>query len=121
MWILGGIGGVVFLCCGGGFWFVSWGLSLVTDEVRDLVARNPAVVAEVGTVESFRMEVLKSCLDEDEDLWYYRVAGSKARGTLAIRHVTDAEGREVIRSIRFTGSDGRVVDLPADTGPPESP
>ena len=100
---------------------VSWGLSLVTDEVGELVARNPAVVAEVGPVESFRMDILSSVLDEDEDAWHYRIAGPKARGTMTIRHVTTPDGSEAIRSIRFRRSDGRVVDIPVEADPQDSP
>ena len=79
-------------CCGGVGWFVYYGLTLTTDEVRDQVADNPALVEQIGELTSMDMDYTRSMADQDEDAWYYRVRGTKGEGTLEVRQITDAQG-----------------------------
>jgi hypothetical protein len=102
---------LLFSCCGGVFLVGGYGLNMVTEEVKGLLADNPKLQKHVGEIESFEMNWRKSFLEDDDETFFYDVKGSKGSGQITVNQITNDEGDEEIRSAVLRLPDGRTVDL----------
>jgi hypothetical protein len=107
------LGGLTLVCCCGGV--VYFGMALVTEEVADQLRYHPVVLEHVGEVEEFQINWAKSINEDDNvDLWFYNVKGTKGRGVIACEHITNENGDEEIVSAELKLPDGRKFDLTQD-------
>ena len=112
MWILVGIGAVVVvLICAGVVGLAFFGMNVIETEVRNQVRDDPVLVEHIGQIESFDADLTESGAIEDEDTFVYRVKGTKGSGVLTVRHVTDDNGDEVVKSAKLRLPDGKVIEL----------
>jgi hypothetical protein len=93
VFLLGGAG-FALLCCGG-VSVVVFGLRMMSVEIRDQIRDNPRLREHVGEVQSFEIDMMES-MAQEEDVYRYRVRGTKGEGELTLRHHTNDEGDEVI-------------------------
>jgi hypothetical protein len=94
---------------------VYFGMTLVTEEIAEQLRYHPVVLEHVGEVEEFEINWTKSINEDDNvDLWFYNVKGTKGRGVIACEHVTNEDGNEEIVSAELKLPDGRTFELPLD-------
>ncbi|HEX8697922.1 MAG TPA: hypothetical protein VF815_03710 [Myxococcaceae bacterium] len=49
--------------------------------------------------------------ESDGDTFRYRVEGTSANGELTVRHITDANNKEVVKEARLRLSNGTLVQI----------
>lgn len=112
VWILAITGGLsVLLCCGGFAGLAYFGMGLVTTEVRNLVREHPAVVEHIGEIQSIKLNFTETGAADDADTFVYDLTGTKGRGTLTAKHVTNAAGDEELISATLRLPNGEQHDL----------
>lgn len=105
-----GIVGIV-VCCGGGFWLMSFGLNVMTAEVEDDLRDNPRFQEHVGEIQQFEMDWSRSFGENDNDTFVYNVKGTKGSGKITIKHITNDAGEEEIVSASLRLDSGQTVEL----------
>ena len=111
-WVLAGTGALLaVLCCGGFGGLAYFGLNLVKTEVRNQVRDHPVVVEHIGEIQTFDINLTESGAAADSDTFVYEVAGTKGRGVLTVKHVTDDDGAEQIVSAKLRLPDGQEHDV----------
>ncbi len=85
-------GGSLLLCCGcGGLLGLGVGIYAVEGtEVRDKLLTNAVLKEHVGDIRSLEHRLSRTML-ADEDNYYFRVAGSKASGTITVADSLDLD------------------------------
>jgi hypothetical protein len=112
MWLLG-CGGVLMmlLCCGGGIGVMTFGLQVMSSEVKDQIRDNPKFREHIGEVQEFEMDWAASFGDEGEDTYRYRVRGTKGSGELTVKQRTGPDSNEVIDEAELRLADGTKVQV----------
>lgn len=106
-----GLAGLLILSCCGGLGTLGFmGFRLMTEEIEVQLKRHPALVEQVGEVQSIELDFVAST-ETPENVWVYRVRGSKGEGKLIVEHITNNEGVEEILSAKLQLPDGREVQL----------
>jgi hypothetical protein len=98
LWIVLLVGAVLFvsLTCLGGSALVFFGLDLVTADVAADLRDNAVLREELGDIRSFEIAWGKSFAHPDEDVFVYRVTGTKGSGLVQAESITVDEGEHVI-------------------------
>jgi hypothetical protein len=122
LWILLGVGGVILLvpvcCLGCGIAFVNFGFEVVEAEIVDDLNADPIIQQHLGTVESAEIHFWDSMMEDikdpndDEDTWYvFDIQGTKGKGRVIGKSITNAADVEELREGRLLLPDGREVKL----------
>ena len=104
------VGGFL-LCCGGLGGLTYFGLDLVSAEVEDLLRDHPTIQTEIGEIESFEMNLTKSAVEPDDDVFVFDVTGTKGEGEVTAKIFTNSADMEEIIWARIKTSTGRTIDL----------
>ena len=114
-WIIGivaGIGTVAALfCCGGGVLLMRFGLEVMSTEVQDELATRPEFIENIGEIQSFTVNWVRSGAHDDENVFVYDVDGSLGSGHVRVEQTTADDGTENIISAELTMSDGRRIPI----------
>ena len=70
------------LAAGAGFRIIQSGLQLVADQVAEDIQSDPVILEHIGTIETIRPRLITSCLLPQEEVFAYKLTGTKDRGTL---------------------------------------
>ncbi|NIL97029.1 MAG: hypothetical protein GTO62_07805 [Planctomycetales bacterium] len=123
-WIIGlsAVGAVVVtgfvLVVVAGFLLVRSGLQLVTDQVREDIQANPVILEQIGTIEEIELQIMASNLHPGDDVFVFKLTGSKDAGKLTAKVVTvDADTEQVNWGKLRVKSSGETWDLFPDQGP----
>lgn len=112
VWTLLGVGALlVVLVCGGVIGVVKFGFNVIEAEIRNQVRDEPALIEHIGQIEKMDVDLTESAALNDDDTFVYHVTGSKGKGVLTVRHVTNDAGDEEIQTADLRLSDGRVVKV----------
>jgi hypothetical protein len=112
LWVLLGIGGVLFLCCGGGVVSLAiFGMNVVAAEVADQVRDNPKFREHIGELESLDVDWVATSAKNDEETYVYRAKGDKGSGVLTAKQTEDDDWNEVILEATLRLPDGRQVQI----------
>ena len=88
MWLLlifGGGGVMVLLCCGGCIFLAMIGSEEESDQLRARYADHPAVVEQIGEIDSLSRNWTDSLEDDDNNIWIFDISGDRGSGQLIIR------------------------------------
>lgn len=89
LWIVLGVGGGLFVCClgcCGVFALVGFGeLDKEDQQVKAQVADDPVIVEHIGDIVSIERDWSQSIDEEDMNIWYFRVVGTKGEGDLIVK------------------------------------
>jgi hypothetical protein len=117
-WIIAGVGGLsILLCCGGIAGLAYFGMGLVATEVRNLVREHPVVVEHIGEIQTIKLNFTETGAADDADTFVYDLTGTKGRGVLTAKHVTNAAGDEELVSGTLRLPNGEEYDLMQDPLP----
>ncbi len=115
LWVVGIVGAVVLLgvlvCCGGMYGLVNVGMDVVAEDIRMQLQDHPTIQEHVGEMENIETEFVASLAHEDDDTFVYEVSGSKGKGRLTVKSITDDEGREEIISATLRTDEGQTIEL----------
>jgi hypothetical protein len=112
LWALVGGGALlVLLCCGGGFLVMRFGFSVMAVEVKDQLRDNPKVREHLGEITQFDMDLTGSMAAEGEDVYRYKVRGTKGSGELTVKHHTGDNDKEVIDKASLRLSNGTTLQV----------
>jgi hypothetical protein len=121
LFIVFGVLGALVLVCGGGLFLVMRAaMQELGRQVAAELRANPVLEHHVGTVESFDMALGESIANDDEDVFVFRVKGSKATGTVTAKCVSLDGATERVAWAKLRLESGKVVDLVRE-GDVESP
>lgn len=109
---------LVGLTCLGGSAFVFFGLDLVTADVEADLRDNPVLREELGDVVEFEIAWGQSFAHPDEDVFVYRVTGTKGSGLVRAESLTVDDGEQVIwAELELPSGEVRVlVEREAESG-----
>jgi hypothetical protein len=113
------VGGVPLLCCGMCGGVVMIGLEVVEEEIVADLNTDPIVQQHLGDVKSAElhlwdslMEEIKNPTGDDEDSWYvFDVEGSKGKGRIIGKSVTNDSDMEELHDGRLILPDGQEFEL----------
>lgn len=112
LWIALAVAGVVLLVCGGGCGaLVFVGLNVAEEEIAAQVRDNPKLREHVGEIESLDMDIIASGAEDDDDVFVYRVKGSKGSGKLTIREGTTDGFDTTVEEATLRLPDGTTVQI----------
>lgn len=112
LWILLGLGGALFVCCGGGVVGVAiFGMNIVAAEVADLIRDNPKFREHIGELESLDVDWVATSAKNDDETFVYRAKGDKGSGILTVKQTEDDDWNEVIVEASLRLPDGRQVQI----------
>lgn len=112
IWVLLGLGGALFLCCGGGVVAVGmFGMNIVAAEVEEQLRDNPKLREHIGEIQSLEFDFVATAAKDDDETFVYNVQGDKGSGTLTVRQTTDEELNEVIEQATLRLKDGKTVEI----------
>jgi hypothetical protein len=104
-------GGVLFLCCGGGFLLFRFVFGVISAEVEMQLRDNPTLREHIGEIQTFEIDWTRSLAEDNDDVFVYRVRGSKAEGVVTVKHVTNDVGDEEIKWAELRTASGETVNL----------
>lgn len=104
-------GGGIFVCCGGGGTVIYLGMGLVAAEVRDELSATPEFRENIGKIESFDTNFVRSGRAEDDETFVYDVAGSEGKGYVSVKQRTGPDGNEILEWAELTMEDGRRIPI----------
>ncbi len=113
LWIvLGIVGGLLLLCCGG-FSILSYvgyqaGTSMLGEIAKDAASQSPEVQAELGNIESVKMNFAETGKAGGAGNMAFDIVGSKGSGVIIIR-INQATNQ--LDSATLRTSDGREIPL----------
>jgi hypothetical protein len=88
LWILLGVGGVLFLACGGCcVGLVFFGSNLEEQELQARLQGNPVIVEHIGEIVSLETKMAKSFNEDDMNMFYYHLVGTVGEGELIVKEV----------------------------------
>ncbi len=93
---------------------MQFGWNALSVEVRDQLADSPQIRENIGEIEKFEVNLLRSGAHEDEDVFVYDIKGSKAEGQVKVMHITDDAGDEQVIWAELNMDDGRQIMLDVD-------
>lgn len=88
-----------------------WGWSLFTDQAREAFNQNQVIVHHVGEVQMIHVDLMATGDEESEDVFVFRVQGTKGTGVVTAEFVTVDEETEGILSGTLTLPSGETIDL----------
>jgi hypothetical protein len=98
-------------CCGIGATILYVGFNYMTTEVQALLADVPEIQAHIGEINSTTHDINGSFADPDDDTFVYELEGTKGRGRVFLKHVTDDAGNERLISGTLILDDGITMPL----------
>ncbi|MEY4567378.1 MAG: hypothetical protein RLY14_2348 [Planctomycetota bacterium] len=124
--ILGIVGGLAVLCCGGFGLMTWWGLGqvdkIVGAELRKQLEASPTAAKELGTIESLTWNITKTGQEGQRNgggnnILVFDVKASNATGEVIAKFQQSGGGAEpVIEWAKLRKSDGTEVDLLSEEG-----
>lgn len=115
--LIGAVGTLVLVCCGGGALVLHLGMGEFAHQVQADLTDNPVIVEHIGEIESFTIKYGASFLEEGEDVFVFRIRGTKGAGTVTAECVSVSDDEEDVVSGTLELAGGETFDLfPA---PPE--
>ncbi len=123
LWILLGIGGLVVvapLCClGCGGLLLHFGFEVVEGEIVADLNTDPIIQQHIGQVVSAEIDLwdsfqedMKNPVEDDEESWYvFDIQGTKNRGRVIGKSVTNDDDLEEFRDGRLILPSGLIVKL----------
>jgi hypothetical protein len=112
LWVLLGVGGLLFLCCGGGVIGVGvFGMNIVAADVKEQVRDNPKLREHIGEIQTFTFDWVASAAKDDGETFVYNVKGDKGSGTLTVKQVQDDDWNEVVEEASLRLPDGTTVQI----------
>jgi hypothetical protein len=124
--ILGIVGGLAVLCCGGFGLMTWWGLGqvdkIVGAELRKQLEASPTAAKELGTIESLTWNITKTGQEGQRNgggnnILVFDVKASNATGEVIAKFQQSGGGAEpVIEWAKLRKSDGTEVDLLSEQG-----
>jgi hypothetical protein len=112
LWIALAVAGAVLLVCGGGCGaLVFVGLNVAEEEIAVQLRDNPKLREHVGEIESLDMDIIASGAEDDDDVFVYRVKGSKGSGKLTIREGTSDDFDTIVEEATLRLPDGTTVPI----------
>lgn len=112
LWIILALGGVGLLVCCGGMGGLAWfGLDQMGEAVKIELNKNPAVTAELGTIESAKMNFTKTgeAGQETEGAMVFDVTGDKGTGQFSVKNISNVNGEVTFSDGVLTTSDGKEI------------
>ena len=99
------------MCCGGGGAVIYLGMGIVAAEVRDELSSTPEFRENIGKIESFETNFLRTGQAEGDETFVYDVAGSEGKGYVSVKQRTDSDGNEILEWAELTMEDGRRIPI----------
>ena len=93
----------------GGLGFRGW--DLFTDQAKEALDKNSVILQHVGEIDRIEMDVTATGDAEGEDVFVFRVAGSKGTGVVTVEFVTVDVYTEEIRFGTLRLSSGETYEL----------
>jgi hypothetical protein len=114
LWIGFGIGAAVLLsltCLGGLGLLVGWGMGMVTEQVETELRRIDALREHVGEIQEFELDWFRSFSEPSEDVFVYRLTGSRASGLVRVESLTIDSQREELVWAELLLPSGECIEL----------
>ncbi len=112
LWVLGGIGGVLLLCCGGGVVGVAiFGMNIAAEEVAAQVRDNPKFREHIGELQSLDVDWVATSAENDDETFVYQAQGDKGSGVLTVKEETDEEWNSIVVEASLRLKDGTRVQI----------
>lgn len=113
------LGGVPLICCGACGGVLMMGMELVEEEIARDLKTDPVIQQHLGEVKSVELHLWDSIMEEinhptadDEESWYaFDVEGTKAKGRVVGKSVTNEDGEEELREGRLLLPGGQEFKL----------
>lgn len=99
----------------GGLGFRGW--DLFTDQAKEALDKNSVILQHVGEIDRIEMDVTATGDAEGEDVFVFRVAGSKGTGVVTVEFVTVDVYTEEIRFGTLRLSSGETYELLVQNSP----
>lgn len=99
----------------GGLGFRGW--DLFTDQAKEALDKNSVILQHVGEIDRIEMDVTATGDAEGEDVFVFRVAGSRGTGVVTAEFITVDADTEEIGSGTLRLSSGETYDLLAQDSP----
>jgi len=93
----------------GGFAF--WGWGVFADQAKEALNNNPVIQQHIGEVDEIELDFAATGEVEDEDVFVFRIEGSKGSGVVTAEFVSVDADTEEIRSGTLQLSSGETYDL----------
>ena len=114
--VVGIVGFILLILVGiGGLGF--WGLDLFTAQAKDALNKNSVILQHVGEINEIEIDVTATGEAEGQDVFVFRVAGSRGSGVVTAEFVTIDADSEEIRSGSLRLSSGETYELLAQDSP----
>lgn len=108
IFIIAGIGFLIMAgCCG----FVFWGYGLFTDQAKDALNDNPVIQEHIGEIEEIETDFTATGNAEGEDVFVFRIKGSKGSGVVTAEFISTGPESEEVRSGTLELDSGETYDL----------
>ncbi len=88
-----------------------WGWSVFARQAREALNRNPVIREHIGEVRDMEFEIQATGLEEGDDVFVFRVEGSKGAGVVTAEFDSPDADREEIRSGTLRLPSGKSHDL----------
>jgi hypothetical protein len=112
LWVLLGIGGVLFLCCGGGVVGLAvFGMNIAAEEVSDQVRDNPKFREHIGELQSMETDWVATAAKNDDETFVYNARGDKGSGVLTVKEETDDDWNSIVVEASLRLPDGTQVPI----------
>ncbi len=99
----------------GGWALLKFGLGVFSGEVESELRSNPVIIEHIGLIEEFEIDLGASFAEEGDEVFIFRVRGSKGSGLVTATCVTTDDGTEEVVAGTVQLDSGETLDLfPAD-------
>lgn len=117
-WIFSILGVGMLMCCGLCGGLILFGIQLMNQEVESELADNPAIIENIGEIQTLETQWLESAEnsgESDETIFVYRVQGTKGSGKVYVKiREGDFEEGTSIESGLLELDGGGVFELDPD-------
>lgn len=88
-----------------------WGWNIFTDQAKDAFNQNPVILFHIGEVDKINIDLIATGDAEGDDVFVFRIEGSKGSGVVTAEIITLDDGTEGIRSGWIILPSGDSYDL----------
>jgi hypothetical protein len=111
-WGLGIGGAVLLLACGGTCTgLLMFGMNIAEEEIAAQLRDEPKFREHIGELQSLDMDLIASGAEDDDEVFVYKVRGSKGSGKVTIHEGEDDDGNTTVEKATLRLSDGTQVQV----------
>ncbi len=89
----------------------SLGCQMLEEQMADAMRANPVIQAHIGDLKSYEMDMLRTGNEPGENVFAFRVEGTKGSGLVVAEFITVSAEEEEIASGVLEMDSGEVFDL----------